>query len=312
MKNVLISSSGRRVELVNLFKTAIKDYQIDSKLIGIDSSKSAPTTKFVDEFILSPKIDDEKFRKFLYETVKNKSIGLIIPTIDSELEFYSQIKEDLKNKFNCLVLIANYDVISIFRNKFLSHEFFVSRGFNSPKLFLSYDLISFPVFVKPKDGSSSIGAFKVDNYQELECQIKKNPQLMIQEYIQGIEYSVDVFNYIDNKNVSIVIRERIQVRSGEISKGRIVKDELINTTIQKLISNFKFIGNITIQIIKRNNDIYFIEINPRFGGGTPISIMAGAKSCHYALDIMMEKPFLIYPDIKEEGYFSRYDQTVFL
>jgi carbamoyl-phosphate synthase large subunit len=312
MKNILISSSGRRVELVNLFKTAIKEYQIDSKLLGLDASKSAPTSKFVDEFILSPKIDDIKFKKFLYETVKNKSIGLIIPTVDTELEFYSMIKDDLKNKFNCLVLISDYQIISIFRNKLLSHDFFISHGFKSPKLYSRFDQITFPVFVKPKDGSSSIGAFKVDNSLELDYQIKKNPQVMIQEYIQGIEYSVDVFNYINNKNVSIVARERIQVRSGEISKGRLVKDELITSTIQKLISTFKFIGNITIQIIKRNNEIYFIEINPRFGGGTPISIMAGARSCHYVLDIMMEKPLLSYPDIKEEGYFSRFDQTVFL
>jgi carbamoyl-phosphate synthase large subunit len=312
MKNILISSSGRRVELVNLFKLAIKDFKLDSKVIGFDASSTAPTIKFVDDFVLSPKLSESNFKQKLYETISNKSIGLIIPTIDTELEFYSKLKKELKTKLNCLVLISDFEVISIFRNKLISHEFFISSGFKSPYLFSRADKIIFPVFVKPKDGSSSIGAFKVENRYELEFLLSKNPNLIIQEYIEGTEYSVDVFNYIDSKNVSIVIRERIQVRSGEISKGRIVNDPIIKGTILRLISLIKFVGNITIQLIKKNNDLYFIEINPRFGGGTPISIMAGANSCHYSIDIMLEKPFINLPTIKEDGYFSRYDQTVFL
>jgi carbamoyl-phosphate synthase large subunit len=312
MKNILISSCGRRVELVNLFKNAIQDYQMDSKVIGFDASNTAPTKKFVDEFILSPKLSEPNFQEKLYETISSKSIRMIIPTIDTELEFYSKIKNELKSKFNCLVLISDYEVISIFRNKLLSHEFFISNGFKSPKLYSKLDKPSFPVFVKPKDGSSSIGAFKVENSNELEFLLSKNSDLMIQEYIEGIEYSIDVFNYIDSKNVSIVIRERIQVRSGEISKGRIINDKYIRDSIMRLISLVKFFGNVTIQLIKKDNELYFIEINPRFGGGTPISIMAGANSCHYSLDIMLGKPLLNYPILKEQGYFSRYDQTVFL
>lgn len=312
MKNILISSCGRRVELVNLFKSAIKDYNLDSKLIGIDSSLTAPTIKFVDEFVLSPEINSKDFKSKLFTLVKNKSIFMIIPTIDTELEFYSKIKNELKSKFNCLVLISDYEVISIFRNKVLSHEFFLSKGFKSPRLFSKIDKPIFPVFVKPKDGSSSKDAFKVENHDELNFLLLKNPELMIQEYIEGKEYSVDVFNYFDSKNVSIVIRERIQVRSGEISRGKIVNDPIIFNSILRLIGLFNFIGNVTIQLIKRNDEIYFIEINPRFGGGTPISIMAGAKSCHYALDMMLNKPLIYLPVIKEDLYFSRYDQTVFL
>jgi carbamoyl-phosphate synthase large subunit len=312
MNNILISSCGRRVELVNLFKYAIQDYKLDAKVIGLDSSGTSPTLKFVDDFVLSPKLSDSNFKQKLFETIEKKSIGMIIPTIDTELEFYSKIKQELKIKFNCLVLISNFEVISIFRNKLHSHSFFVSNGFKSPHLYSSSENINFPVFVKPKDGSSSIGAYKVENKYELDFLLSKNPELMIQEYIEGTEYSVDVFNYIDSKNVSIVIRERIQVRSGEISKGRIVNDSIIKDAVLKLISLVKFIGNITIQLIKKNNELYFIEINARFGGGTPISIMAGANSCHYVLDIMLEKPLIHLPTIIVDRYFSRFDQTVFL
>ena len=312
MKNILISSCGRRVELVNLFKSAIQDYKLDTKVIGFDASITAPTIKFVDEFVLSPKLNQAEFKQILFDTIEKKSIQMIIPTIDTELEFFSKIKNELRTRFNCLVLIADFEVISIFRNKLLSHDFFLSKGLKSPKLYSKLEIPIFPVFVKPKDGSSSIGAFKVENINELEFLLSKNPDLMIQEYIEGTEYSVDVFNYIDSKNVSIVIRERIQVRSGEISKGKIVNDPIIFESIHKLISSFKFIGNITIQLIKKNHELYYIEINPRFGGGTPVSIMAGAKSCHYALDMMLNKPLIHYPKIKEDLYFSRYDQTVFL
>ncbi len=312
MKNILITSIGRRVELIQLFKKAIKDKNIPCNVIGIDYSKTAPGIKFVDKYEHISKIDSKNYKQELVSIIKKHNVGLIIPTIDTELLFLSSLKGDLLTKFDCNVLIPDLDVLNNFRNKINSHNYFIQNGFKTPSLLEPNKVNTFPVFIKPFDGSSSIGARKVENRLELDYLLKTTKNPMIQEFIEGPEFSVDVFKYSNNEIVSLVIRERIAVRSGEISKGRILKDSLIEREVRRFAQSIKFIGNITIQVIKKENIVYFIEVNCRFGGGTPISIMAGANSCHYALDMMLDKPLTLIPKIQTNLDFARYDQTVFL
>ncbi len=312
MKNILITSIGRRVELIQLFKKAISDKNIKSKVIGIDNSRTVPGIKFVDKFEYISKINSKNYSLELISIIKKHNVGLIIPTIDTELYILSTLKDELRSKFHCYVLIPDQDVLHHFRNKINSHKYFIQNGFQSPSLFEPKQVKKFPVFIKPFDGSSSIGAKKVENQDELEYLLKNTKNPMIQEFIEGPEFSIDVFKYSNNKIVSLVIRERIAVRSGEISKGRIVKDSIIEKEVRRFSQSIKFIGNITIQVIKKDNNVYFIEVNCRFGGGTPISIMAGANSCDYAIDMMIGKPLTSLPKVKTNIDFARYDQTVFL
>ena len=136
--------------------------------------------------------------------------------------------------------------------------------------------ILFPVFIKPVDGSSSINAFKVNSKEELDNYLKLIKKPMIQEYISGEEFTVDVFLDFDSNIISIVPRLRIQVRGGEISKGKIVKNRLVIDEVMKLMKTLKPIGHITVQLMLTDKGIKFIEINPRFGGGAPMSIESGA------------------------------------
>jgi len=312
MKNILITSIGRRVELIQLFKSAINEKKLDCKVLGVDISNTAPGSKFVDIFETISKVDSNTYAEELLSAIKRHNIGLIIPTIDTELSMLSKLKNDLYYKHGCLVLIPDYDILFHFRNKMNAHHFFIKNGFKTPTLYELKSVKNYPVFIKPYDGSSSIGASKVWNHDELNYLFKNTNNPMIQEFIEGKEYSIDVFKYLNNEIVSMVIRERMVVRSGEISKGKIVKDSIIEKEVLRLAQSIKFIGNITIQIIKKLNQVYFIEVNCRFGGGSPISIMAGANSCHYAIDIMMGKSLGKLPVIKTDIEFSRYDQTVFL
>jgi carbamoyl-phosphate synthase large subunit len=311
-KNILISSAGRRVELIQLFKKAIKAQKKRIKVIAIDVSSTAPSAKFADEFLLVPRIEDKEFFEKILEIVKNYNVGLIVPTIDTELLFYSHNKEFFLKEYNCLVLTPEEELVKIFRDKRLTHQYLDKLGFNSPNILNLNNLKSFdfPVFIKPAKGSSSIGAHKVNDMEELKFYLKHINEPLVQEYIEGTEYSIDVFSHFQKRIVSIVIRERLAIRSGEILKGKIVEDSIIFSTVKKLVSTFQFIGNLTIQVFKSKNKVFIIEINPRFGGGTPLSIMAGADSCKFAIDMMLGKSLLKKPKIKKNIIFSRFDQTI--
>ncbi|HAZ0798215.1 ATP-grasp domain-containing protein, partial [Enterococcus faecium] len=136
---------------------------------------------------------------------------------------------------------------------------------------------------------------------------------LIQEYILGEEYTIDVCLNFDSTPVSIVPRKRIATRGGEILKGQIIKDrELIETT-KKMLEKLNAIGHITIQCIKNEKGIFYLEINARYGGGAPISIKSGANSPEYIIKMIDSKKNLRY----RENYLDkmialRYDQAIYL
>ena len=147
---------------------------------------------------------------------------------------------------------------------------------------------SFPAFIKPKDGSSSINAYKVDSLDDLKLYAEKIGDYIIQPFISGTEYTIDIFCDYDGNPVYITPRERMAVRAGEVLKTRIVQDEVMIAEMQALIADYMPCGQITVQLIQdeKTGDNYYIEINPRFGGGAPLSMKAGADSAEAVLKML--------------------------
>lgn len=172
--------------------------------------------------------------------------------------------------------------------------------------------IKFPLFIKPIDGSSSINTFKVNNMDELKFFSSYINKPIIQEFIEGEEYTVDAFLDFDSNVITIVPRKRIATRSGEISKGKIVKDREIINDIKKVLQLLKPIGQITIQCMKTDKGIKYIEMNPRFGGGAPMSIKAGANSCENLYRILQNEKLSYNENYKENITFLRFDSAIML
>ena len=314
--NVLILSAGRRVELVKRFRRAAEELKIKSKIIGVDISNLAPALYFCDEMEIIPRISDDNYIKVLLDICKRNEIKLIIPTIDTELLKLAE-NADLFKKNNIALNLSSVDVISICRNKKNTQKWLEDNGFNAPKMLSETDLVNnnydFPLFIKPLDGSSSINAFKINNKKELDFFKDYVPNPIIQEMVFGDEYTIDAFCDFNGKIITIVPRERIAVRSGEISKGRIVKDRVIIDEIKKLLLKLKPIGHITIQCIKSSNNIVnILEINPRFGGGAPMSIDVGADSPKNLYKLLMGETLDYNEDYDDNVYFSRFDDSIMI
>jgi carbamoyl-phosphate synthase large subunit len=311
--NILILSAGRRVELVNLFIKAAKDLNVKSKVVAADCSNTAPALYFSDKNVILPKIDDPQYIDKIIENCKKENIKLIVPTIDTDLILLSKNQDYIFKNTGAKVLISSENVITTCRDKIKTQYYLEEKGFNVPKLYDKVNQnIHFPVFIKPIDGSSSINAFKVNNREELDNYLKLIKKPMIQEYIMGEEYTVDVFLDFDSNIISIVPRLRMQVRGGEISKGKIVKNRIIIDEVMKLMNVLKPIGHITVQLMDTNDGIKFIEINPRFGGGAPMSIQSGANSCINLFKLLMNEKLAYNEDYEENLIFLRYDKSICL
>ena len=321
MTNILILSAGRRVELVNCFKNARDRLGIKGNIVAADCSELAPALYFADMNEIVPRISEgDKYIESIISICNNLDIALIVPTIDTELLLLAENREKIENASNARGLISSETVISTCRNKKNTQVFLEKHGFLVPKMFTDKELddektrskLKFPLFIKPLDGSSSINAYKVNNLTELDTYRELIDEPMVQDFMEGTEYTVDVFLDFDSHIITIVPRIRMATRSGEIAKGMIIRDRDIMRDVTRLMQILKPIGHITVQCMKTKRGIEYIEINPRFGGGAPMSIMAGADSCENIYRLLAGEKLEYNENFRDHLTFLRFDQSIML
>lgn len=310
---ILFTSVGRRVELMQAFHNAAIKSNIPLIIYGADMTKDAPALFYCDKQIQICRISDEKYISQLLNICKEEHINAVIPTIDTDLLRLSHYKEDFA-KIGTRVIISEENKIAICRDKRLTSDFFIQCGLKAP---LPVDNVNkyenrFPCFIKPKDGSSSVNAYRANDKEELENLAKQVPDYIIQPFVFGEEYTVDIFCDFESQPIYITPRKRLAVRSGEVLKTEIALDEKIIDECKQLIRQFQPIGAITVQLIREytTNEDYYIEINPRFGGGAPLSMKAGADSAEALLRILDRQKLEYSTDIANAMIYSRFDQSI--
>ncbi len=314
--NVLILSAGRRVELVNCFKDARDSLGIKGNVVACDLSNTAPAIYHADKNYLVSRISDDNYIPEIVDICKKEDIHLIVPTIDTELYKLAEFREYIESNTNAKVLVSDMSVVKICRDKYNTQAFFEENGFGMPRL-IDEEVIKnkdykFPLFIKPLNGSSSINTFKVNNEKELEFFLEYVPEPIVQDFMEGEEYTIDAFVDFEHNPITIVPRQRLATRGGEVLKGLVKKDREIIETIKNVIKVLKPIGHITLQCMKTNEGIKFIEINPRFGGGAPISIKAGANSPMNLYRLLLGEKLEYNEDYEDGLLASRHDWAVFI
>ncbi len=309
---ILFTGVGRRVELLQAFRQAAYCMGVNLKIFGAEMTAIAPALSQCDYFRAVCGMKDENYIPRLVEICKEDKIDLLIPTIDTDL---CVLSENVNAFENTRVLISAPDKIAICRDKNNTADFFESCGCKAPKTVNNWELYNgtYPCFIKPKDGSSSINAFRVENRDELKMYAQQVGDYVIQPFIEGTEYTVDAFCDFNGNPIYIVPRVRLKVRAGEVLQTRIDLDETIIQECSRIIENFKPVGPITIQLIRQKGteDNYYIEINPRYGGGAPLSMKAGARSAEVLLRLLLgEKTEYDNFSISDGAVFSRFDQSV--
>lgn len=311
---ILFTSVGRRVELVQQFNKAAEQLHIRLKIIGADLSKDAPALFYCDEQVQVCRITAPDYIPQLLDICKEKKVDLLIPTIDTDLLLLAQNKEKFEG-IGTKVLISAEDKIAICRDKRFTSEFFVKCGVAAPMPVDKVEDYSqgFPAFIKPKDGSSSINAYKVENQQDLLLYSKKIEDYIIQPFVEGREYTIDVLCDFEGNPIYITPRERIAVRSGEVLKTQITQNQVMIEECKRIIQQFQPCGPITVQFIQdcHTGENYYIEINPRFGGGAPLSMKAGANGAEALLRMLSGEVVEYEPEAACDGaIYSRFDQCV--
>lgn len=306
--NILVTAIGRRVSL-------LKHLGLSNKIIGIDSSYDNASRDFVDKFYKVPKCTEENYINELLNICEREKIKCLIPLYEGEFESLL-INKDKFLALGTVLLASDIEIVRTFKSKAKAEKFISSRNISTPHIFSDGEKVSFPLIIKPDDGMGSSNVFKVENIKQLEFFKEYVKNSIVQEFIEGKEYTVDVLCDLNGDYRYIVPRERVEVRSGEVSKSRTIKDkEIIDKTkliINVINSSFNngLRGALTFQFIKNDTGIYFLELNTRFGGGVPLSFEAGAN---YGEDLnkILDGEKLEYIDEFKKISMFRYDNEIF-
>lgn len=308
---ILFTGVGRRIELLQAFRSAALVLKKDLKIYGADMAGTAPALAYCDYTRLVVAMKDPRYISNLLQICMDDHIDLLIPTIDTDLLVLSENKEKFA-KIGTKVMISAPEMIRICRDKNDTSHLFAKCGLHTPipvNDWKAYDG-GFPAFIKPKDGSSSINAFKVENREELEVYAGRIKDYIVQPFINGREYTIDIFCDWSGNPISIVPRERLQVRAGEVLKTQICTDKTMIDEARAICLAFKPCGPLTVQLIRDEKGIdWFIEINPRYGGGAPLSMKAGARSAEAILKLMDGETAEVQ-EAADGAVYSRFDQSV--
>ena len=315
MKNILITSAGKRVVLVQIFQRTLKELGSDAKVYTTDMKpEMAPAGIISDGCIKVSRCTADCYIDELLQICDEKNIGVIIPTIDTELLVLSKNKQRFEDKGIGLA-VSDFDFISVCRDKRLTEDYLAGLGIAVPKAVDKYHPI-YPMFAKPYDGSLSTNLHVIKNADDLTKEILEDPKLIFMEYIDKKEYkefTVDMYFGKDDKVKGIVPRERIEIRAGEINKG-ITRKNFIVGFLKERMGELKGVrGCICIQLFYRepDHDIKGIEINPRFGGGYPLSYYAKANYAEYIIrEYLMGESVAYSEDWLDNTLMLRYDNDV--
>ena len=307
--NILFCSVGRRCELLKDFRKTLGE---KVRLIVTDNSPYAPALEFADVSYQVPLISDPAYIPMILEICKKEQIDAITTLIDPEIAILAEHRE----KFEALgitVLAPYKETAALCFDKYEMAKYLNEKGIATVKTFGTFDdfkaayeagKISLPVFVKPRTGSGSVGARRVDTYEMLEEVTTADSTLIIQELMTGTDMDADIYvDTISHEPVAIFSKKKISTTIGGANKTISFKDEQLFEFVKNALKVFQFNGPLDMDLFYQDGQYYLSEINPRFGGAYLHAYGAG-----------VDFPSFIYHNVKEkasnEACIGNYEEDV--
>ncbi|PCJ17576.1 MAG: hypothetical protein COB02_13200 [Candidatus Cloacimonadota bacterium] len=277
--NLLLPSTGRRVSLIKRFRQAAKNLSLDLKIVGIEVYENTPSLHFCDAFEIVPRMDDTSFADSLNQVLEKHEIEFILPGSDLDLKYFLDhpLKKNIK-------ILDSRESMRLFLSKSESSKFFKENGLQVSEIYDYENVLEFPCVLKEDLGYGSVNQFKVNSQSELDTFIDKLDKPFIQKWVTGKEYTIDVFSDKSSKIINILARVRDKVRAGVSDVGHVEMNKKLINLILSINQKFNLQGPWNIQCIESKGEFYFLEINPRFSGGIPLTIEAGLDFCQNLLE----------------------------
>ncbi len=296
--NIILTCAGRRNYLIEYFKSVLAGR---GNVFATDMSADAIALQSADRAFVLPLVSEPDYVDKLLDICQQHQVKLLISLNDLELPLLAQHRNRFLD-FGTIPVVSAPTLIDLCFDKWATNHFLSQRKINTPKTYLTLadaqtaiELreLRFPLVIKPRWGSGSIGIAYAEDTEELELAYKyvrklihktflssvsaSDPDrcIMIQEKILGQEYGLDIINDLDGNYVTTAIKRKLSMRAGETDRAVTVDDDRLAQIGATIGRSTQHIGNLDCDIMIDDRGLYAIELNPRFGGGYPFSHLAG-------------------------------------
>lgn len=275
MVNILITSIGCAPASI-IARTLMDENKYN--VIGIDIQNECVGNFITNKYHVCPKITDYNYWNYIENIIDKNKINFVFVTNNLETLSWSSHKNYLFEKYNCKVFINDKELINIANDKMNTYKWCIENNINVPPI---VEIYKTPCIVKPLNGcgSSDITILRHKNDNINEDIINNINNYIIQKFINGIEYTVDIISDENANIINIVPKQRLLIKNGQSFKSIIKMDEDIIDYVKNVSLKLKNTSVINIQVIKEfeTNKIFLIEINPRWATTIGLSIKAGAN-----------------------------------
>ena len=327
MINILLSSIGRRNYLVSYFNQALDQ---SGRIVGIDQDLTAPALQMCDTYYKVPNVFEPDYLDEIISVILKENVNMVFPLNDLDLFILAKNCIELEKKTNAKFYVPSLPTLKICTDKFQTFKFAKKVDIFTPQTYLSLDdalnsidlgILKFPLVIKARQGSASIGLSFAGSRKELKNNfiasqnaISKNPlsmynlnnSLIIQEFINGVEFGLDILFGLQGNYIGFAAKRKIAMRAGETDKAITVEQERFIDVVKKIVLALSNRGNLDCDFIESNGKLYLLDLNPRFGGGYPFTHLAGANHVEILINDFQEKKILPY-DYKKGKVFAKHD-----
>ena len=273
MTTVLFTCAGMRVDILDAFRAA------GATTIAADVDMYAPTLYAADRYALVPRIDDDEYVPKLAELVRLHDVDLIVPLADMDQLKLARARDRFEP---ALVLLPDAEIVDKMSDKYLAHLHFEERGIDSPATWLPEDVprtAEFPLLVKARRGYGSRHIYRVHDRAQLEQVVAQTPEpTMVQAICRGEEFSIDVVCDFEGRCLNAIPRTMIESKGGESIKGMTIRDPALIELGRRVAESIPLHGPANIQCFREPDRTHLLtDVNPRFGGGFPLPLVAGGR-----------------------------------
>ena len=278
--NILFTNAGRRTYLIEYALALNSSSNLKVSVFACDTSgltASMLVSSDVRTFI-TPHVSEnpEHYVSVLQAECQRYEIDVIIPLMDFELLVLSKHKEKFKS-IGTEVIVSASETIKVTLDKKLCWHYCRQHGLVMPDTWFSGEMPNrnkVPLVSKRTFGSGSADLSLLLKSEHVPDAVP--PDFLVQEMVKGQEYGIDVLNDLKGAFVHCCARRKVMMRCGETDKAEVVYGKQFNEIGRRISAVFQHVGNLDADfILDDSGRAFFLDFNPRFGGGYPFTHAAG-------------------------------------
>lgn len=274
---VMCAGSMPGVAVINALK---RQDELPIRVVAADASPMAAGFHLADASATVPYANDPSFLPTVLDICRREGVGLVFPIIDEELLVFAEARDRFAAE-GIRVITNDPDVVATARDKYKTYEFCRREGIAVPETYLPGDLSddpTFPMIIKPRDGRGTVGVQKVRDRAELDFFLARASNPMVQRFVEGPEYTIDVLTDFDGRLLSLVPKQRLETKAGMQTKGRTVNDRRLLDYGRAMAERFRVVPRGNVQCIDSGGTLWLVEINPKFPASLPFTVAAGVNA----------------------------------